>query len=229
MWTRAVARSVSERQNTLKRRMKVKSRDFKKHQAGMSSKRPSPASGGAPLDRFVIPRVRNYAYSNSIDDIDEVAEHLRSTYREYKRQKVQIFRMQVARAVAIVRQEPNRGEDKPEALLQAMEQRHLTHKAAGPHAGEAGLVGKKRSRPHGLFLKEGNEEGDDDEDSEGEGGTNSDLSSDEDDEDEDEDSDEDSDDDDEDEEDAAANEQDGDDKVPLSCHFYSPTSHKHSP
>ena len=146
--------------------MKVKSKDFKQHLAGRSSKRPNSAGSGgaAPLDRFIIPRVRQYADNNSIEDVDEVAEHLRAQYREYQRQKVQIFRMQVARAVIIVSQEHDREEDRPEVLLQAMEQRHLSNKAAGS---SKSTVGKKRSRPLGLFLKDdGDDEGDDEEDEE---------------------------------------------------------------
>ncbi len=82
----------------------------------------SGGSGGATIfDRLLVPRVRNYSASHSLEDVDEVASSLRTLHREYQRQKMGPFRMQVARAVAVVQQQQDEDEDeKPEALIQVI-------------------------------------------------------------------------------------------------------------
>ena len=48
----------------------------------------SGVSGGGILDKNLVPRITNYAMNHSISDLDEVAEGLRSTYRDYQRWKM---------------------------------------------------------------------------------------------------------------------------------------------
>ena len=81
---------------------------------------PSGGSGGIILDRLLVPRITNYAMNHSLSDLDEVAEGLRSTYRDYKRSKMAPFKQMVARAIKVVQ---NRGGAvKPELQLQVREE-----------------------------------------------------------------------------------------------------------
>lgn len=88
------------------------------------SPKPSPGSGGGGvglLDKLLLPRLENYAMNNSLDDIDEVAEALRSTYREYQRRQFGSFKQMVSKAVRIYQsrnQGATEGAGKPELKLQ---------------------------------------------------------------------------------------------------------------
>lgn len=76
-------------------------------------------SGGSrsvTYDKLLLPRLENYAQNNSYEDVDEVADFLRRTYKEYARKQMGPFRQQVARAVAQLQRKG--GVSKPELQLQ---------------------------------------------------------------------------------------------------------------
>lgn len=123
--------------------MKVKSHNFRQKKAGREGKRVSP--GGVVLDRFLIPRIRSYAENNPIDDIDEVVEKMRAMYRDYQRQKVKVFHMQVARAISAVQNEQGQSS---EDIMEDMEEREMPKNEAG-----ASLPVTKGRPSHGLFAK----------------------------------------------------------------------------
>ena len=80
----------------------------------------SGVSGGGILDKNLVPRITNYAMNHSISDLDEVAEGLRSTYRDYQRWKMPTFKQMVARAIKVV--QIRGGAVKPELQLQVGEE-----------------------------------------------------------------------------------------------------------
>lgn len=91
---------------------------------GKGARRRSSSGGGGAspglLDRLLIPRVENYAMNHSLDDIDEVAEALRSSHKEYQRRQMGAFRQMVAKAVKAVKDKATSGgsSGKPELKLQ---------------------------------------------------------------------------------------------------------------
>lgn len=74
----------------------------------------SPGGGGTLYDRLLVPRLSDFALNHTLE-LDSAVEYLRTTYREYNRQKLGPFRNQVARAIEQVIQ---RGVKKPELRLQ---------------------------------------------------------------------------------------------------------------
>ena len=63
---------------------------------GMKNKR---SPGTSILDKLLVPRIEGYGDSNDITDTDAVCEHLKHTYREYRRQKLLVLKQLVERAV----------------------------------------------------------------------------------------------------------------------------------
>ncbi len=84
---------------------------------------PSTGGGGGILDKLLVPRIINYAINNRIDDLDEVAQALRSTYREYQRKQLAPFKVMVARAIKVVERKGGIPAQ-PEVLLQVRSMAH---------------------------------------------------------------------------------------------------------
>lgn len=81
---------------------------------GKGRKQGAGSGGGGLFDRNLVPRIENYALNHELD-IDDVVDHLRVSYKEYQRQKVQVLRQMVSRAAAVLQR---KGVDKPEIQLQ---------------------------------------------------------------------------------------------------------------
>ena len=56
--------------------------------------------GGQLFDRLLISRLAKYGQNHDLKDIDDCITYLKSTHKEYQRQKAAPFRIQVSRAVA---------------------------------------------------------------------------------------------------------------------------------
>eukprot|EP00887_Chlorella_sp_A99_P002097 scaffold21.g2097.t1 len=99
--------------------------------------------GASFYDRLLVPRIEAYGQNHDYTDIDEVAEYLRSAYREYARQKAGPFRAQVSRAVEAVARRS--GVAKPELQLQALEDRHRGRQGRGEGGGGGASSGSSGS------------------------------------------------------------------------------------
>ena len=55
--------------------------------------------GTSILDKLLVPRIEGYGSNNDITDTDAVCEYLRQNHREYTRQKLQVLKQLVERAV----------------------------------------------------------------------------------------------------------------------------------
>ena len=91
--------------------------------------------GTSILDKLLVPRIEGYGSSNDITDTDAVCEHLRENYREYTRQKLQVLKQLVERAVDAIARKG--GVTKAELRLQvgrrpgaAVRGMHAAHAAA---------------------------------------------------------------------------------------------------
>lgn len=95
----------------------------------------SQRGGSSLLDRNLAPRVEEYSRRADIWDVDDVAEHLRATYKEYQRIKMGPFKLQVAKAVQIVQNAARSNRD-DEMNLQNAEQRRLAKHRSGDDEGD---------------------------------------------------------------------------------------------
>jgi len=62
----------------------------------------TPAGGTYVVDKLLIPRLDTYAANHSLEDVDAVAEALRSTYKEYQRRQMAPFKQMVLKAVRVM-------------------------------------------------------------------------------------------------------------------------------
>jgi len=86
---------------------------------GRGKKSSERRSGGAVLlDRNLVPRIENFALNNDIRDVDDVADYLRRTYKEYQRKQLAPFRQMCLRAIEVVQR---KGVNKPELQLQVLD------------------------------------------------------------------------------------------------------------
>ncbi len=78
----------------------------KKHQgkALVPGRKPGGGGGGGALilDRNLVPRIEQYAQNHPVNDVDEVAEYLRTSYKEYQRRQLGVFRTMVTRAMGAI-------------------------------------------------------------------------------------------------------------------------------
>jgi hypothetical protein len=68
------------------------------------------------LDGSLVPRIEEYAASNDIKDLDALTDYLRTSRREYQRQKLGPFRKMVAKAVTVVRRRVSEAEQQERNL-----------------------------------------------------------------------------------------------------------------
>ena len=102
--------------------------------------------GSSLYDRLLVPRIEAYGLNNDYTDVEEVCEHLRTSYREYTRQKLGPFRNQVARAIEAVSRKG--GVAKPELQLQVRPQgKCCMHGSAAGAAGARGWAGQRLVEP----------------------------------------------------------------------------------
>lgn len=70
----------------------------------MPGRKPGGGGGGGALilDRNLVPRIEQYAQNHPVNDVDEVAEYLRTSYKEYQRRQLGVFRTMVTRALGAI-------------------------------------------------------------------------------------------------------------------------------
>lgn len=66
----------------------------------MKAMKDNKGRGGQLFERLLISRLAKYGQDHDLRDIDECIQYLKSTYKEYQRQKAAPLRTQVTRVVA---------------------------------------------------------------------------------------------------------------------------------